>query len=276
MAIGRGLAFSSGSARRRDYAPNAMRPWRVWLCVSSGCAVVSLTADSAHAQDAPAEHASLVDRPHTVAELEGGILALPSAPISAANRGGATPLGTVGNGDATVQTGVHILYRMNRDWAIGAGAMFAPRPTSETNYVGSQPGLPRTHSRSYLFLGGEARYFPLHSRWFEGWFGVTAGGLIVADRFTTEAGPEPAPILGTQTTTVSTEGFAVGVQVGGNYLISDQWVVGLTLRADRWILPSQKPFSQETSCDPIGDCPTLTGSVAAFEMGLTVGYRIPL
>ena len=43
--------------------------------------------------------------------------------------------------------------------------------------------------------------------------------------------------------------------------------LGLALRADRWLLPDRKPFSQQTSCDPIGDCPTLTGSVAAFELG---------
>jgi hypothetical protein len=247
-----------------------------WPSFLTCATAVLLGAHPALAQDVPLEHPSLVDRPHTVAQLEGGILALPTAPISAANRGGATPLGTVGNGDATVLTGVHILYRASRDWGIGAGATFAPRPTNDLSYVGSQPGLSRSHSRSYLFLGGEARYFPFRSRWFEGWVGLDAGGIIVADRFTTNAGPEPAPILGTQTVTVSTEGFAIGVQIGADYLISDQWVVGLGLRADRWILPAQKPFSQETSCDSIGDCPTLTGDVAAFELGFTVGYRIAL
>jgi len=250
-------------------------PHRRALC-ASWVVAVALTAGSALAQDVPEEHLSLVERPHTVAMLEGGILALPAAPISAANIGGSTPVGAVGSGDATVLMGARILYRASRDWAIGAGATFAPRPTNDVNYVGSQPGLPRSHSRSYLFLGGEARYFPLRSRWFEGWFGFEAGGVIIADRFSTSAGSDPAPILGTQTVTVSTEGFAVGAQVGGDYLISDQWVVGLALRADRWLLPAQKPFSQETSCDSIGDCPTLTGNVAAFELGLTIGYRIAL
>jgi hypothetical protein len=253
-----------------------MRSRLVWLCALPSTTVVSLAAGSAHAQETSMGHLALVDRPHTVAEVEGGIITLPSAPISPANRGGATPLGTVGNGDATIETGVHLLYRANREWAIGAGALFAPRPTNDPNYGGAEPGLSRTHARSYLFLGGEARYFPLRSRWFEGWVGLTAGALIIGDRFTTKAGPEPAPILGTQTLTVSTEGFAIGVQIGGDYLITDQWVVGLALRADRWILPSQKPFSQETSCDSIGDCPTLTGGVAAFELGVTVGYRIAL
>jgi hypothetical protein len=221
------------------------------------------------------EHPSLLDRPQTVAEAEVGILALPTAPISPSNRGGSTPLGAVGNGDATVQTGVHLVYRASREWAFGAGALFAPRPTSDPN-AGGASGLSRTHSRSYLFLGGEVRYFALRSRWFEGWFGLTSGALIVADRFSTDNIPAVPSILGTNTVTVSTEGFAIGAQVGADYLVNDNFVIGLALRADRWLLPSEKPFSQQTSCDPIGDCPTLTGNIAEFEMGLTFGYRIAL
>jgi hypothetical protein len=221
------------------------------------------------------DHPSLLDRAHTIAEAEAGIVALPSAPISPSNRGGSTPLGAVGNGDATVQTGVHLLYRATREWAFGAGALFAPRPTTDPN-AGGASSLPRTHSRSYLFLGGEVRYFPLRSRWFEAYFGLTSGALIIADRFSTNDVPLVPSILGTSTVTVSTEGFAVGLETGLNYLVNDSFVIGLALRADRWILPSEKPFSQTTSCDPIGDCPTLTGNVAAFELGLTFGYRIPL
>jgi hypothetical protein len=222
------------------------------------------------------EHPSLLDRPHTLIEIEAGIIALPTAPISSSNRGGSTPLGSFGNGDATVQTGAHIIYRATREWAFGAGALFAPRPTTDTNYASGDSGLQRTHARSYLFLGGEVRYFPLRSRWFEAWFGLTGGALIIADRFATLSAPTVPSLLGTNTVTVSTEGFALGLQAGADYLVNDNFVIGLALRADRWILPSQKPFSQETSCDPIGDCPTLTGSVAAFELGLSFGYRIAL
>jgi hypothetical protein len=241
-----------------------------------GAAALAVSAVApARAQDAPQEPTSLLERPHTLAELEAGIIALPSAPISAANRGGATPLGTVGSGDATVETGAHVLYRATPDWAIGAGTIFAPRPTTDPNYLGGN-GLSRTHSRSYLFLGGEARYFPLRSRWFEGWVGLTAGAMLIADRFTTNATPDPPPIVGAKTTTVSTEGFAAGLQLGGDYLITEQWIVGLAVRGDYWVLPTRKPFSQESSCDAIGDCPTLTGSVEAIELGVTVGYRIAL
>ncbi|HXN30812.1 MAG TPA: hypothetical protein VN894_03080 [Polyangiaceae bacterium] len=238
------------------------------------------TARAASADDAPLEHPSLLDRPHTVAELELGIIALPYAAISPANQGGATPIGTLGKGDATLQTGVHLLYRATRDWAFGAGTTFAPHPTSDTNF-GGLSGLMRTHSRSYLFLGGEVRYFPVRSRWFEGWFGMTGGVVVIADRFTTEGTPRVPAIFGDSTQTVSTEGFAIGVQAGADYLVTDQWVIGLALRADQWILPSKSsqsflPFSTGSSCDPLNDCPTLSGWVEAIEVGVTVGYRISL
>jgi hypothetical protein len=249
---------------------------------------------AAHAQSAPAsappakqpeagfEASSLFARPHTIAEAEFGFLALPSAPISAANKGGDISLGggqqflgKIGNGDATLQVGVHILYRAGKDWAIGAGAMFAPRPSSDENYVGNG-AIKRTHSRSYLTLGGEGRYYPLRYRWFEVFIGLTAGAVVIADRFATQ-GPDPPTILGTREYTVRTEGFGLGVQAGGDYILTDNWVIGLKLRADRWVLPNAAADPQhDPACSSIGDCPTLTGSVAAFEFGVSIGYRIPL
>ena len=59
-----------------------------------------------------------------------------------------------------------------------------------------------------------------------------------------------------------------------DYLVTDQWVLGLTVRGNAWLLPTQQRFSP--ACDSIGDCPTLSGTVAAVEVGLGVGYRIPL
>jgi hypothetical protein len=219
------------------------------------------------------DHPSLLDRPHTVAQFEAGIIALPSAPISGANQGGATPIGRVGSGDATLQTGMHLVYRATREWAIGAGALLSPVPTSDTNYgVG---GLKRTHSRSYLLLLAEGAYFPFRTRWFEAFLGATVGGVIVGDRFTTPDAPPVPSILGTNTTTVSSEGFASGVQLGADYLLTDQWVLGIVMRGDLWVLP-QFQSSSQTTCDPILDCPTLKGLVVAFEVGLSVGYRIPL
>lgn len=212
------------------------------------------------------------DRPHTVAELEAGIIALPNAPISASERGGNTPIfGKVGNGDATIQTGLHLLYRASPEFAVGAGFMFAPSPTSDTGYgIGGLQGLKRTHSRSYLTLAAEGRYVPLRTRSVEGWAGVTAGGVVIADRFTTDEGPAVPEVLGRKDYSLRTEGFALGFQVGVTWMFAERWIAGFALRADQWILPNSP------QCSPIGDCTTLTGTVAAFEAGLAIGYRIPL
>ncbi len=232
------------------------------------------TPGAARADDSTHEQPSLLDRSHTVAAAEAGIIALPNAPISPSNRGGRTPIGAVGNGDATIEVGAHILYRADRAWAIGAGATFAPTPTSDPNYAIGASGLSRTHSRSYLWLGGEARFFPFRSRWLEFWVGATAGTIIVADRFTTNSAPTVPSLLGTNQITVSTGGLALGATTGLDYLITDSLVVGLAVRGDLWLLPNEN--NQASSCDAIGDCPTLHGGVAAFELGVTVGYRIPL
>ncbi len=256
----------------------------VAIVVASGV-LASPFASYAAPPGTPTKHettfdaSSLLDRPHTIAALELGVLALPSAPISPGNQGGDTPLGSIGKGDATLQTGLHLLYRPGRDFAFGAGAMIAPKPTSDTNYNTASGGLiTRTHTRSYMLLGGEARYFPsaLRHRWFEGWIGLTAGLVIIADRFATQ-GPAVPTILGVREYTVRTEGFALGVQVGGDYIVTDNWVIGMAVRADRWVLPNatSNPL-QDPACSSIGDCPTLTGGVTSFQVGFAVGYRIPL
>jgi hypothetical protein len=256
-------------------AVEAARRRRVAGACAAGLFLLLASPTAAGDPESAHEHASPLDRPHTVAILEAGIIALPDAPISAAFQGGKTPFGPVGKGDATVLASLHLLYRANREWAFGANGVFAPNPTSDPNFTVN--GLTRTHSRSYFLLGGEVRYFPFSLRWLDAWIGVTAGAVIIADRFSTNA-PPVASFLGTTTVTVSTEGFAAGLQAGADYLITDQWIVGLALRADQWLLPTnnQKPFSQESSCDALGDCPTLTGGVKAFEFGLTVGYQLAL
>jgi hypothetical protein len=147
--------------------------------------------------------------------------------------------------------------------------LYAPFPTTDPEYGGLR-SLPRTHTRSYFFIGGEGRYIPVHYRFLEAWVGLSLGAVIVADRFTTDAGDKVAPIIGTKEVTVRTEGFAFGVQFGGSYFISESWIAGINFRADRWILPEQP------RCSSIGDCATLSGTVEALQLGLTIGYRLPL
>jgi hypothetical protein len=220
--------------------------------------------------DAPSE-INVLTKPHTVAEVEVGALVLPTAPISTLNQGGSVPFLPIGKGDATVMTGLHLLYRAGLNWGFGAGALFAPRPTADTGYgIGGATNLPRTHSRDYLFIGGEFRYFPLHTRYFDAWAGVTAGGIIIADRYDNNAATPVPSILGKPEYTISTTGWALGAQVGGNWIATEHFVVGLTFRVDGWFLPTT------ANCDPFGDCATLKGPVEAFELGLTLGYRLVL
>ncbi|WP_394843356.1 hypothetical protein LZC95_40700 [Pendulispora brunnea] len=212
---------------------------------------------------------SLVGRPHTIAELEAGIIALPNAPISRRQEGGETPFGTIGKGDATVLVGMHLLYRASPAFAFGAGFLLGPQPTSDTQY-GGQTGLKRSHARSYLLVGGELRYIPFRSKTLEAWFGLTVGGVIIADRFSTDTGEKVPAILGVPAVTVRTEGYTVGVEVGGSWVFADRWVAGIIARTDRWKLPDSP------QCTAIGDCGTLTGTVESIQFGLTIGYRIPL
>ena len=235
---------------------------------SGGTTGSTVTSGVSLDDDSSANRDWLMKRKHTLAELELGFIALPNAPISPGQRGGNLPIGTIGHGDATAIVGIHFLYRGGSDWEIGAGALFAPIPTSDNTYGGAS-GLSRTHSRSYLWLGGEARYIPLHLKTLEAWVGFTIGGIIVADRFDTAATPVP-PILGSSEVTVRTEGGSVGVEAGGDWAFSERLSLGLALRLDHWILPA------EPSCTPIGDCSTLTGPVAEIEFGIRLGYRIPL
>jgi hypothetical protein len=228
---------------------------------------VVLVAPAAQADDKA--WLDYIARSHTIALIEAGIIVLPNAPVSQSTYGGDVPFTPVGQGDATIQLGIHILYRPWRDWAFGANFFFDPRPTSDTEY-GGLSGLSRTHSRSYFFIGGEARYIPLHARAIEGWIGAQTGVVIIADRFTTNAGSDKPAIFGDREVSLSTEGFFFGGQVGLDWYITDRLVAGLVFRYNHWILPEQP------KCSPILDCTTLTGGVDSIDFGFTLGYRISL
>jgi hypothetical protein len=254
-----------------------MRAWDRHRSVAllSGLALAGL-AGTSRGDDDPrwteALDRGLISRPHTVAELEAGAIVLPSAPISPAQRGGNLPAGLqIGKGDATIQVGGHVLFRATPSWAVGAAMLLAPNPTSDTGYgLGGSSGLQRTHSRDYFFVGAEGRYIPLHHKLFEGWVGAQAGVIVIADRFTTNNVGAYSPTLGAPQVNERTEGFSAGVQAGLSYSFSESFVVGFTLRADAWVLPSTP------QCSAIGDCATLTNSAIVYEGGFLIGYRLPL
>ncbi len=241
------------------------------IAAAAALFAVSALCASAHAENLQVLSTGpegIIDRPHTIAELETGIIALPNAPLSPSRQGGETPFGSIGKGDATVLVGMHLLYRWSRQFAVGAGFLLGPLPTSTTEY-GGNANLSRKHARSYLLVNTELRYIPFHSKRFEAWFGMTAGGVVVSDRYSTDTEQVPA-ILGVPDVTIRTEGYTIGVEAGGSWMFSDRWVAGVILRTDRWFLPNSQ------QCSPIGDCGTLTGSVESVQFGLTIGYKIPL
>ncbi len=238
----------------------------VWLVASDG------RADDATTKWNDALAHDVISRPNTVAEFEAGAIVLPSEPISVAQRGGNLPAGLeIGKGDATIQIGGHFLYRASPRWLVGAMVLFAPNPTTDTGYgVSGMSGLSRTHSRDYFFVGAEARYIPLHYKLLEGWVGAQVGGIIIADRFTTtNAATYMAPV-GYPQVSERTEGLSGGLQAGVSYSFAESFLVGFTLRANIWYLPSTP------NCSAIGDCATLTRSADVFEGGVLFGYRLPL
>lgn len=211
---------------------------------------------------------ALFERPHTFAEVEGGIIALPGAPIGG-RVGGDTPIGTIGKGDATILTGVHVFWRGDRRFALGAGARFCPSPTADNEYGGAS-SLDRTHARSYLWLGTEGRAYVLRNKLIEGYVGGVAGAVIISDRFTTKGGEQAPTNYGTRDISLATEGFGVGAHAGITYNLSDRWTVGSAFRSNLWFLPKSR------TCSALGDCATITGRVVALELAFSVGYRIPL
>jgi hypothetical protein len=223
--------------------------------------------------DAPKVEEPPLLRRYSVAELEAGIIALPSAPISKLNQSNSVPFGShlFSKGDATILTGLHFLFRGAPWWAVGAGFLFGPSPTAES--IASAPGASRSHSRNYLTVSAQGRWIPLRSKYFEGWAGLALGGVVIADHYETDTPnvyDQYPSVVGSRESNVRTEGYAIGAQAGVSWLFARSWVLGFAGRVDRWFLPSSP------QCDVIYDCATITGSVTAFELGLTLGYRISL
>jgi hypothetical protein len=209
------------------------------------------------------------ERPHSLAELSFGVLALPFAPLSEAYRGGDIFLGRIGRGDATALLGINVLVHNGGLFAFGAALHFATSPTTDDQYGGSSR-LARSHARSYFTLEGTGRFIPLRIGDFEGWVGPAAGVAILADTFSTNAGIKKPTIFGVQAYTIGTQGLLLGLRTGLTWNISERFSAGLAFAADGWFLPKQ------ATCNPIGDCATLTGVALALQGALSVGYRLAL
>jgi hypothetical protein len=232
---------------------------RGFSLIATVLAAVSI-AGSARAQEREIVVAG--DRPYTVAQLGVGLLTLPAADVCLQNR-------PCTKGDYSIELDFWQLYRANRYFAVGAGASFAITPVTDT--PPSPPNIVRSHTRSYFLVEATVRYYAVTTDTFEGWFGMTAGGVIVSDRYSIDRSEmSTAAIIGPRAATVRTEGGAIGALIGANWSFAPNWAVGLTARYMEFFLP------HEAATTVFLDRATLTDQQAAINVGISCSYRIAL
>ena len=199
-----------------------------------------------------------------MAELGLGWLVLPGAKVCSARTQNSCK-----NGDSSPMIEVWPLVRPLPRFALGAGISLGLIPTTDAPRQ-DPPGVDRSHSRGYLTVEGIGRYYPIVGQNVEAWAGLTAGFVVVSDTFRSKNGLTDKALVGPRGVTIRTEGYTVGLAVGGSYRLSPHWSIGATFRYGAWLLP-KKPAT-----DPLGDEASLVGLNNMFSLSLDVGYRTPL
>jgi len=243
-----------------------VRKLPIWLLpVFAGLA----TAAPARAEEPASTRsaaAGRTERPYTLAQLGVGLLTLPTADVclTASN---------CSKGDTSVEADFWQMYRANPLFAIGAGATFALRPTTDTPTTPTMElaGITRSHTRSYFLVEAQVRYYWLRATTIEAWVGATGGGVIVSDRYSVEGGEMPtASLIGPRSSTVRTEGGTVGGLLGAQWSFAPNWAVGFSARYMRWFLP------HEAATSVFLDRATLTDQQGVLDFGISCSYRIAL
>ena len=233
----------------------------VCLALVAACpSNVHAQKEAARTRDAAA--APSLDNPYTFAEFGVGVLTLPTTDICL------TAPNTCTKGDTNPYAWVWMLYRINHDFAIGAGTSYARGFSSDTTL--ETESVERSHRRSYMLIDVTGRYYGLRLPNIEGWLGMTVGGAVISDSYTTETESSDAVILGPSGVVVRTEGLSAGLGAGIGWSFARNWSVETSFRSAWWFLPSER------ECGPTGDCATLSEDVPMFSLGVGVGYRISL
>jgi len=234
------------------------------LALTTSLAALTLVG-SARADTPGVPFGRAVDRPYTVAQLGVGVLSLPAADVCLRQQ-------PCTKGDNSIEADFWQLYRANRYFAIGAGASVAlvpvtDNPPSELGNAGA-----RTHTRSYFLVEGQGRYYAVRAETFEAWLGVTAGVVIVSDRYAIDQpGDSRMPaIIGPRASTVRTEGASVGGLIGASWSFAPNWSLGVSARYMQWFLP------HIAATTVFLDRATLTDQQAALNFGISCSYRIAL
>jgi hypothetical protein len=136
-----------------------------------------------------------------IAELGVGWLTLPGASVCAERSSGQG----CKNGDTSFELDVWQIYRGNRRFAFGAGAMLGLIPTTDAPRHDPDE-IVRDHSRSYLTIEGTIRHYPYVGEGIELWWGISGGLAVVNDRFVVTDKNSDLALVGPRGSNIRTEG----------------------------------------------------------------------
>ncbi len=202
---------------------------------------------------------------HGKAEVGLGLLGLPRADVCTKH----LLFGYCTRGDLSPMLELWQLFRPSPVFAAGAGATVGLFPIADAP-LNSSPGISREHKRGYLTAEGIARYYWLHGPVWESWVGITGGLVVVSDNYTTSNNATDAAFIGPRGVTIRTEGYTIGIATGVSRALSDNWILGASLRYALWSLPNTP------AQDALDDEASLVGRVATLVIGINVGYRLKL
>lgn len=207
-----------------------------------------------------------MDRGYMMAELGAGFLTLPTTICL-------TSLTDCDKGEASVSLALHNIYRY-RAFGFGAGIQWATTLRGDDiEDTSNYPELEREHSRRYFMVEGQFRWYGIRTSAWEFYAGITVGGVVVNDSWTTKADRQPAAdtaFVGPRAATIGTEGLLAGLGLGAEWTFASNWSFGTRLGYASWFLPSRRERS------PTGDLASLSGRVDSFDVGLALAYRIAL
>lgn len=211
-----------------------------------------------------------LNRPQGMAEFGVGWLTLPGAEVCLEPQ-------SCERGDTTPQVDAWQFFRLNVDFAVGAGITLGLLPTRDSPPV-DPPGVERAHTRRYFMFETMARYYPYVGENSEMWVGLATGLTVVKDTYVTETNEQYATV-GTPGVTVQTEGYTVGFGLGGAFALAPSWSFGTALRFGSWFLPEQAKRGPFDSEDPDAEGrtrATLTGRNSVISLGFSIAYRSSL
>lgn len=199
-----------------------------------------------------------------IAEVGVGWLTLPGASVCSERSSGSG----CRKGDTSFDLELWEVYRFDRRWAFGAGALLGLIPT--TDVPRNDEGIQRDHARSYFTLEGTLRHYPYVGESVELWWGVSGGLAVVSDRFQVSSKNSDLALVGQRGVTIRTEGGTIGLVGGAEFWLAQHWSLGTVFRYGNWFLPTK------AAKDPLLDEASLTGRNTMFSLGISLAYRVPL